>query len=321
MKKGVGIIIVAALSLGGFVGSQRVCAEVVKVHLGNGDQLTGELIQDDAIVLIEHETLGDIEIPKKKIKRIDRPSQKKPPAASASETPSEESLESRSPLLGFVNAFRLEKWNKQFEFGMNTQSGRKDKVDFTARYGMRRRMGKNDYRIEARKYYGESGQDKTTDRDYANFRWRRDLSPGLFYETNTVYSSDAIKEIDLNLDQKFGLGYRFVNRKNLKVSTGMGLSGRYREDATSNNRSTYLVDTFEDVDYRLNERIRLTQEFRIALPPEESDNYEYEFRAAIVSKVTDSLHLSVRYQLEYDKSLPKDRREDQRIVSSIGFDF
>jgi putative salt-induced outer membrane protein YdiY len=204
---------------------------------------------------------------------------------------------------------------------MNLQSGRRDKFDYNARFNVRRRIEKNDFRFEARRYFGESDQGKTTDRMYSNFRWRRDLSPGVFYQTDTLYSSDAIKEIDVNLEQTLGLGYRLLNQKALKVSTGAGLSGRYREDNVDNGNTNYLLDVFQDLDYRLGSRLRFTQEFRIALPPDERSEYEYEFQAGMVSKVTDSLHLSIRYQLEYDRSLPEDRREDQRIVSSVGIDF
>ena len=53
----------------------------------------------------------------------------------------------------------------------------------------------------------------------------------------------------------------------------------------------------------------------------DEDEYEYEVRMGMTSKVNEALHLSLRYQLEYDRSLPEDRREDQRVVSSVGIDF
>ena len=153
----------------------------------------------------------------------------------------------------------------------------------------------------------KSEGEKKSDRSLSSFRWRSDIAPGVFYQSDTLYSSDAIKEIDLSLEQKFGLGYRFINEKNFKLSTGMGLNGRYRDDSRGDN-TTYLVDLFEDIDYRLNQRFRITQEFSIALPPEDSNQYEIQFQTGVVSKITDSLHMSVRYQLEYDRSQPKDRR-------------
>ncbi len=305
-----------------------LCMEAVEVRISlrNGDVLRGRLISEGDLVLIEHAILGDVEIPKKSVRSIIRPNQKEEEGEEGEETGSQGLGTGGSQVpnpwyKGLVRVISFEDWTRQFEFGMNSQTGRRDKFDYNARFNMRRRIEKNDYRFEARRYFGESDQVKTTDRVYSNLRWRRDLSPGVFYQSDTLYSSDEIKEIDLNLEQTLGLGYRLLNQKALKVSTGAGLSGRYREDNVDNGNTNYLLDVFQDLDYRLGTRFRLTQEFRIAMPPDERSDYEYEFQAGIVSKVTDSLHLSLRYQLEYDRSLPEDRREDQRIVSSLGIDF
>ena len=293
----------------------------VRISLRNGDVLRGRLISEGDIVLIEHTILGDVEIPQRSVRSIIRPNQNRNEGDTPEEPENEEPQASRSRMKDFLRVISFENWSRQFEFGMNLQSGRRDKLDYNARFNVRRRIEKNDFRFEARRYFGESDRGKTTDRLYSNLRWRRDLSPGVFYQTDTLYSSDAIKEIDVNLEQTLGLGYRLLNQKALKVSTGAGLSGRYREDNVDNGNTNYLFDVFQDLDYRLGSRLRFTQEFRIALPPDERSEYEYEFQAGIVSKVTDSLHLSIRYQLEYDRSLPEDRREDQRGVSSVGIDF
>jgi len=313
-------ILALALALGALAMGQSAFAQEVKISLKNGDILSGLLIVEGDVVVIQHTLLGDIDIPKSSIRKLDRlvVTEKKGLKAEDGNAPVSEPT--RSWGRAFIHALTFEPWSKEFEFGMNSQRGRKNRQDSSIRYDMRRRIEKNDYRFLAQKYYGVSDGEKTSDRSLSSFRWRSDIAPGVFYQSDTLYSSDAVKEIDLSLEQKFGLGYRFINEKNFKLSTGLGLNGRYRDDSRGNN-TTYLVDLFEDIDYRLNQRFRITQEFSIALPPEDSDQYEVEFKMGVVSKITDSLHLSVRYQFDYDRSQPKDRREDQRLVSSVGFDF
>ncbi len=296
-------------------------AEEVRVYLKNGDQLRGRLISEDRIVLIEHALLGDVEIPASSVRKIDRPGKTEEPKEESNEEDASPSGSRSAWVDGFVKAISFEDWSRELELGMNSQNGRRDKVDFNARINLRRRIEKNDYRIEARRYYGESSQEKTTDRVFSNFRWRRDISPGVFWQSDSSYSFDAIKEIDLNIEQKLGLGYRFLNQKYLKISTGVGMSGRYRDEKDETGITNYLVDFFQDAGYRINSRFRITQEFRIAIPPDARNEYEYEFETGIISKVTDALRMSFRYQLEYDKSLPEDRREDQRFVSALGLDF
>jgi len=305
---------------------QWIEAEEVRISLRNGDVLRGNLLSEADVVIIEHPILGDLEIPERSVRSIIRTNQKEEKEEEgdevSKEVPTGSSLEDPDPWFKeFLRTISFEDWSRQFEFGMNLQSGRRDKFDYNARYSMRRRIEKNDFRFQARRYFGETEDEKTTDRVYSDFRWRRDFSPGMFYQTDTLYSWDEIKEIDINLEQTLGLGYRLLNQKVLKVSTGAGLSGRYREDNVDNGNTNYLLDIFQDLDYRLGTRVRLTQEFRIALPPDETSDYEYVFQTRVVSKITDSLHFSLRYQLEYDKSLPEERREDQRVVSSVGIDF
>ena len=319
-------------------------AEEVEIILTNGDRLKGELVSEGELIVLKHAFLGELSMANRDVRMIERP---KPQPASPTHKVQKPAVAKTNPIPEsagkagsaakqpgridraiqatrinrFVDLIDLDAWTQQFEFGMNSQNGRRDKVDFNTLYSMRRKIQNNDFRLLVRRFYGESNQEKTTDRTYSNFRWRHDISPGVFYQSDTEYSSDRIKEIDLNLEQTLGVGYRFLNQKALKVSTGMGMSSRYRDRATESGETSYLVDLFQDVDYRVNNRLRLTQEFKLEVPPDKEDEYEYEFRMGMTSKVNEALHLSLRYQLEYDRSLPEDRREDQRVVSSVGIDF
>jgi len=320
-------------------------AEEVEIILTNGDRLKGELVSEGELIVLKHAFLGELSMANRDVRMIERPkpqpalpthkvqkpavaktnpipeSAAKAAGSSAKQPGSIDRVIQAKRINRFVDLIDLDAWTQQFEFGMNSQNGRRDKVDFNTLYSMRRKIQNNDFRVLVSRFYGESNQEKTTDRIYSNFRWRHDISPGVFYQSDTEYSSDRIKEIDLNLEQTLGVGYRFLNRKALKVSTGMGMSSRYRDRATESGETSYLVDLFQDVDYRVNNRLRLTQEFKLEVPPDKEDEYEYEFRMGMTSKVNEALHLSLRYQLEYDRSLPKDRREDQRVISSVGIDF
>jgi len=341
-KRGCNAILIGLLLLVVQASSQ---AEEVEIVLTNGDRLKGELASEGETIVLKHAVLGELRMANGDVRMIERPNPqptsstpKLQKTAVAKTTPIPESsgkavgFSAKEPgridralqatrINRFVDLIDLDAWTQQFEFGMNSQNGRRDKVDFNTLYSMRRKIKNNDFRVLVRRFYGESNQEKTTDRTYSNFRWRHDISPGVFYQSDTEYSSDRIKEVDLNLEQTLGVGYRFLNQKALKVSTGMGMSSRYRDRATESGETSYLVDLFQDVDYRVNNRLRLTQEFKLEVPPDKEDEYEYEFRMGMTSKVNEALHLSLRYQLEYDRSLPKDRREDQRVVSSVGIDF
>ena len=57
---------------------------------------------------------------------------------------------------------------------------------------------------------------------------------------------------------------------------------------------------------------------RSALP---SQRARWEKTAALVSDVTKSINLSLRYELGYDNSLDPEDREDRRFISTMGYKF
>ena len=158
----VAIVFFACLSM------QWMEAVEVRISLRNGDVLRGRLISEGDVVLIEHAILGDVEIPKRSVRSIIRPNQNRNEGDAPDQSENEESQASEPWMKDFVRVISFENWSRQFEFGMNLQSGRRDKFDYNARFNVRRRIEKNDFRFEARRYFGESDQGKTTDRYTSN---------------------------------------------------------------------------------------------------------------------------------------------------------
>ena len=105
------------------------------------------------------------------------------------------------------------------------------------------------------------------------------------------------------------------------LSAGLGASGRWREIASRDSDVVYLVSVFQDWDYRMSEKIRVRQDFNIAMPLEDTEGYEIKFSTAVTSAVSKSVKLSVRYELGFDNSLVDELREDRRFISSLGYAF
>lgn len=312
--------------------------EKYQLSLANGDRITGAVLsRSSEAVVLEADYFGQVVIPVKDIRSESRiEPEPEPEAAPQPEEVAERQPEpagipdvqglppeprDRSSYARLLDVLGFPGWKKRVEFGLTAQSGRKDKNDFSFRYDMRKREEDDSLRFEAKYYYGKTNDEVSTDKLSSNFRYRRDFVPGVFYETDTRYNKDGIKEIDLNLEQKVGLGYRFFDDKTFKLSTGAGASGRLRDDRQRDNEVSYLLDLFQDIDYRFSERMRLTQDMRLAVPLEDTEQYEFVFRTSMVSELTESLNLTVRYELEYDRSLIDANREDRRFVSALGYTF
>ncbi|MBD5778524.1 DUF481 domain-containing protein [Pelagicoccus sp. NFK12] len=215
----------------------------------------------------------------------------------------------------------LPEWDKSLQIGLNSSSGRKDQSTQNYRLDMDRKFESSRIKIKAEYAYGEANGSKTRDRLSSNYRWRKDIGPGVFYESESDYYSDEIKLIDSNLEQKIGLGTRFLDQKDSTLSAGLGASGRWRTFPEKEAEVDYLVSVFQDWDYRMSEKIRVRQDFNFAMPLEDTDGYEINFSTAVTSAVSKSVKLSLRYELGFDNSLAEDRREDRRFISSLGYAF
>lgn len=334
MMQQIAPLLIVSLFLGLF--SSRVEAATSFV-MTNGDVITGELVDvTDETVTLTVEYLGEITLPRERVSNLpavieqlhaDVDASQSAPESEGATEPHEIAVQtavstvfaSLVPVLERVVPFHG--WEKRLQLGLTAQSGRKDQTDFYYRYDMQTKADRNQLRFHAEYYYGKTEDSKTSDKFASDFRWRQDIGPGIFYQSLTGFSSDAIKMIDGNVEQTLALGTRLVEREDMTISSGLGASGRWRSFDEGEDEVIYLVDVFQDWDYRINDRLRLRQDLRVAIPVEDSDAYEYDFATSLTSEITESINLSLRYELGYDNSLLGDLRADRRFVSTLGYTF
>ncbi len=285
-------------------------------------------VKEEAVVAIAETKIAPVVEKPRVVKDV--PAKPKPKPAQVTEAKKEEEPEPKRNM--FVRFFStlgdleedldiFPEWEKSLQLGLNSSSGRKDQSSQNYRLDMQRKFESSRIKIKAEYAYGEANGSKTRDRMSSSYRWRKDIGPGVFYESETDYYADQIKLIDANVEQKLGLGTRFLDHKQATLSAGLGASGRWRAFPTKEDEVAYLVNLFQDWDYRVSEKIRVKQDFKFAMPLEDTEGYEVNFSAAITSAVTKSVKLSLRYQLGFDNSLSEDRKEDRRFISSLGYAF
>lgn len=297
--------------------------------LANGDRLTGTLVREtDAELEIRHEQLGTLKIPRSALA----------PAASPATAAAIARVPTAAAAAPAARADKvIPKWTRQIELGYSTQEGAKTKQDLTARFtieGHDKRS--NSYRATATAQRSEAQGVVTADRQQADFRWRHDFNRRLFTQTLTTYSSDDLKQINYSVEQQLGGGYRLVDVAKQQVNVGLGavlqrLSRDGYEDYTA-----LLGSAFQDYTLQFDKRLKFTQEATVfvADSPNMSarggrstftgapadGNYRVKFNAALQSRVTDSLSLNLRYEVDYDHSVPDPNyRSDARLTSSLGY--
>lgn len=204
----------------------------VTLRLDNGDSISGELLASDGKqVRLRVDYLGEVNLPIDRIANL----------AEVFPTVDTESLEGKASVGSTVVATKsvenveivedgsfphsvlpLHGWKKRLQLGMTAQSGRDDKTDLYYRFDMQRTREKHQYRLDAEYFYGKTGDTITSSKFKSDFRWRQDIGPGVFYQSTTSYGSDEVKLIDANLEQKLGLGLRFIETDTMTISSGAG---------------------------------------------------------------------------------------------------
>jgi putative salt-induced outer membrane protein YdiY len=316
----------------------------VELHLKNGDRLSGELVgRQDGYIIFRSSILGDLKVRETDAVVVATP---QTPVESLAGIPPAPSTLPRQGAKDTIPASptpagppKTPPWRGKVEFGFLQQTGRKDNVQISFRGDAERIVGTNTFKLEARALYGEQYEETTSDRYDGQFRWRHELSPRTFSQLQTSYTRDKVKLIYYNVEENFGVGYKFVQKPRHTVNAGVGVTAQYRDAAGVEAGTTYLGEIFEDYTYKLTGRLTILQDASVAYSPDErnryavsgqtavatddtASNYRLRFNTALQGKVTDRVSLNVRFEYEFDNAIldPK-AKVDQRITTSIGYGF
>ncbi len=304
-----------------------------RLILGNGDSLRGRVIKvEDGVVHFDSEALGILTLPSTgvTIEETD-PSKSATQEILAAGTEESAAVQSEANPPDPANQenpddqMELVKgkpaWKKDIEFGFTMQSGRRDTIDVSGRFSANRTIEQDEYRFRARYLYGETQSLKSTDQFESSFRWRRDLSPRTFTQALTAYQNNQINHINHDFSQGIGVGRKFYNLDTFSFSMGGGATARYRDENGDPGRWNFMVDAFQDFDYKINSIFKVAQDANILIEPDDPENYTVRLNAALIGNITETVTMSMRYEYEYDNSLIVPNRFNQRIITSLGYLF
>lgn len=312
------------------------CASADELRLANGDVLRGKLVsQEEGRIRFASPVLGVIDVAESSAKVVrgsTDPESATSGDAHAPNTGGELSIGDGKLAAG-------SNWRSKVDVGFNWQDGSKEKQDISLRFESRRKLGRSDYRIQARYLFSETNGTTSADSRDAGLRWRRDFNERWFSQTNTTYSDDAVREIDLNVDQNVGFGYRLLTSERAKANFGAGVTVQYRHAAGADEGVAKFGEFFQDLVWRFNERFEFAQEASALYSPDDrplgaptgppgmivlSDvpNYRISFESVLRGYLTTTLSLNLRFEYEFDNAIAnRDARADQRISTSLGYAF
>ena len=315
----------ATLLLAVTLPSAAVHADVLTTS--NGDRVTGTFVRiEDGSIVFRSEVFGVVRVPEDRAS-VELEAPKKielEPNPISIETPVAPALSLTAPA-GAAGPFKEAKsgnWEKQIEFGLMAQNGRRHYSNYSVLLDVARRLGEQDeIRFLFNRYYGKSDGAIATDSTLASANHKKGLSEDFFVNTTVTYESDGLKRLNHDASQGIGIGMNLMNREKVKLKMGAGAGVRHREFIGESGNWNGLVDAFQTLNYSINDRLTLKQRVAVNAVPDLPDDFQVKFRAALVSSITEALDMSFRYEFEYDASINHDIRNIERLVTSIGYAF
>lgn len=328
-----------------FLLSSTLClaTQLSEIHLKNGDQLTGEIVsQDTRQVVVNSPLLGKLTLPRDQILKIEV--SKAPAMTPAAPAPLVPALVAGgttriSPARAAVERI-MKGTTGSMEVGFNQQSGRSDSLNATVRADAEYKQGIDTYNLSMRYYYGRYDGSVQADQHESSFQWRHELkSKRFFAQTNTSYSVDHVKLINLDLEQSAGIGLRALKSEKQTLNVGSGLTAQYRRAYGEGTNTLALGNLFEDYGFKFNDRVNLKQSASVQYSPignqnltlvngqqvaanDQATNYSLRFNVALQSKLTHRITFNLHYDLAYDNAIYDPAlKTDQRISSTIGYAF
>lgn len=306
-------------------------AQAAVVELANGYALEGKIIgKDDKVLHLDSTLMGLIDIPLSNIAKIDEEPTAKAEEPSVATAPSaKETLPAPAiapqksdidRLLEHINF--LSNWKTDLALGIGYVSGETDSASSSISFSTERKWTKQELRFELLQQY-----EKTTDSDGKSSvskdslktlgRYRNNFSERLFWQSETQYGYDNVKEIDYDLRESLGLGWRVIKTERMNLALTPAASIQKKKVDGESKDMTYAPTLFEEFTFDLTKSTSFRQDLSILFPVNGDDGNSYHFSLKTKSMLSEHLSFNLLYLYDYDGSVAKEVEPGQHSLNVL----
>ena len=315
------------------------------VVLDSGEQLVGDILPEsgEATLIIRSALLGEVEVPRFHVRSIQPQAVENAPEPETVE--SVETVELVEPEVApvasvtgveakerkIIETFKELKapdlWSGNMRLGMNLSRGDREWTETFARgkLEIEPRESPSFYRLTGSYTYRQTersdGSDfKSTDKYDAEFTYRRSFKESWFVQNAIGYRADQLKGIDREAQESVGVGYKYEPSDRFEVLLGGGGGVEELKTNYDDTRSgiSPLVNVFQESTWRPFDRTSFVQKFNYYWNPENSEQFNYVFTAAIRVRLTDLLGFEISYDKNFDNDVGDgDAQDDTRWRNAL----
>ncbi|HWI58656.1 MAG TPA: DUF481 domain-containing protein, partial [Bacillota bacterium] len=219
-------------------------------------------------------------------------------------------------------------WKAELRLGADFLRGAKDQDTY---YGRAKLTYERPYTSNPKEYfrsvldytldYGRTEGVLSANRMYASDKTDLDIGKRWYLYNLAGIGYDEIRKIDIGFEVGPGLGYHLITASNLvmNVEAGLDYQAQYRSDNT--RTKTYYPRLAEDVTWRLQKRLTLTEKLEY-FPPVDSGGFRVRFESTLSFGFWEHLSLNLTALDLYDSEPASDvPNNDIQLRSSLGITF
>ncbi len=305
------------------VNDPRAIGSFVFIRLENDDVVRGTIVRvERGVLTLQHEVLGDIEIPTNRILSAQRVSEEKLPAPGATPTPPVQPpveqipevgppVEPETPLEPVIEEPEAV-WASRVELGLNGSQGNSERLNGQLAFRTTRVTEGTRLSIDANWRVNTNRGQRTANRLTLNARQDWNLPESqwtLFLQSGSEF--DEFREFDARVSAGAGFSYRFIEDEDTKLSARIGV-GFSRDFGGPDENSVPELITGVDFSHRLTDRQRIVVSGELFPDLTETGEYRsvsnarWEYRL----DTEQDLSLSIGVEHRYDTQATSEFRTD-----------
>jgi putative salt-induced outer membrane protein YdiY len=164
-------------------------------------------------------------------------------------------------------------------------------------------------------------RDKTDELATASYQYRHNLTAPLYFQSNSQYYRDVIKDLDHEVTQTGGVGVRLKGSWwNTSLTPSAGV--RYRDISGESSTWQFVVGAYQDLALDLTETLKLRESLYYLVVPNNTDDYSTRLAIELNQKISAIWSFGFRYDYTYDAVVGTSaNRTQQRWALTLGLDF
>ena len=218
-------------------------------------------------------------------------------------------------------------WRGKLRIGLNMSVGDRKWTENNLRGELEIKPagGANFYRISGRYIYRKTEKAngdvvKSTDLYEGELLYRRKFLSDWFVQNTLNARVNQVKGIDRDLTGLFGLGYQYRStpRFDWLLGSGAGLRSLQARSLDNYLGESPVVNVFQEFNWNISKRLRLSQNFRYNINPQLSEQYNYILSSRISFRFSDLLGFEFSYNKNYDNDVGNgEPKEDVRWQNAL----